>query len=133
MSAKPEYGIEFVNVELKFSLDLVAEDGETLSPEDLLLWVGQIARNHVKIGFGFNSNSSSMTVSLTDRGSVKQGEKPPCLTQHGKTHLSALQKCYFIYEILGRGSLDEKIINPALERREEYVEEQIAGLLKKKS
>jgi len=131
MAKGGDYGIEFLNVELKFGVELVADEGEILSNEDLLLWVAQATRNMFKFGFGYNAKSSSFTVSVTDRGSVVGDAKPLCLTQHGKNHLAALQKCYFIIEVCGRGEMKLDVIAPNLERREEVVEEQIAGLLKK--
>jgi len=132
MAAKPDYGIEFLNVELRFSVELVADDGEVLTDEDLALWMHQCARNMFKFGFGYNSRSRSFTVSVTDRGSVIGDAKPLCLTQHGKDFYAALQKCYFIIEICGRGEMKPDLIKETLSRREEILEEQIAGLLKKK-
>lgn len=128
-----DYGIEFLNVEMKFSVDLIGDEGEILSDEDLLLWMHQSARNMFKFGFGYNAKSRSHTISVTDRGSVVGDAKPMCLTQHGKDFFAALQKCHFIIEICGRGEMREEIIAPNLERREEVLQEQLAGLLKKKS
>lgn len=132
MAKGGDYGIEFLNVELKFAVELVAEDGELLTDEDLVLWMAEATRNMFKFGFGYNSKSRSFTVSVTDRGSVVGDAKPMCLTQHGKNHFAALQKCHFIIEVCGRGEMREEIIAPNLERREEVLQEQIAGLLKKK-
>jgi len=128
-----DYGVEFLNVELKFALELIAEEGEIVSPDDLFLWMAQATRNMLKFGFGYNAKSRSFTVSVTDKGSVVGDAKALCLTQHGKDHFSALQKCYFIFEVCGRGEMKEEIIAPNLERREEILQEQLAGLLKKKS
>jgi len=126
-----DFGVDFLNINLKFDVELLADDSEILSSDDLYLWVSQATRNHIKFGFGYNHKSKSYTVSVTDNGSVIGDAKPACLTQHGKSHVSALQKCHFIIEICGRGTLVEEVILDNLVRREEVLQEQLAKLLRK--
>lgn len=128
-----DYGIEFVNVEIKYPLETLVEDGELPGESELFMWIGEKARNFIKIGFGYAESSHSFTASATDRGSIKQGEKPLTLTQHGKSPLSALHKLYFLLELCGDGTCQVGPMERRLMEREDYVSQQLVGLLKKKS
>jgi len=133
MASKADYGIEFVNIEIKFDLALIAEDEEILSLDDLFLWAEQASRNFMKFGMSYNERSSSYTVSVTDKGALPPSEKPPCITQHGKSLLSAFQKCYFLIEVCGDGRVFKSAIEHRLQQREDVLSEQLAGLLKKRT
>jgi hypothetical protein len=129
-----DFGIEFVNIELAYSLDLLADDGEIPGVDGLLQWVEKSTKAFCKVSMGYNEKSHSFTVSFTDKGSRPVGENAPCLTQHGKTLLSALAKVYFLIEVLGDGTLKSSaMIENLLEEREDYIAQQLVGLLKKRS
>lgn len=130
MSDKKDFGLEFLNFDLKYPLDLLLGDDDDI-PEDLFLWIEEKAPQFFKFSFGFNENSRSFTCAITDRGSRPLSEKAPCLTQHGKSVVSALSKCYFLIEICGGGAMNKERISLNLGEREDYVTQQMVGLLRK--
>lgn len=127
MDAKKDYGIEFVNIDMKFSVELLAQDGEIPTVSDMFAWITRAtSKQFFKFGIAYSDRTHSFTVSVTDRGG-KTDEKPPCLTQHGKSVESALTKVYFLINVLGEGDLNPSRITRALDDREEELQ---ANLLK---
>lgn len=131
MTDKPDYGIEFVNIEIRFQVELLADEGELPTIGDLLAWMDKsTSKQFFKFGFSYSERSHSHTVSVTDRGQAPS-IKPPCLTQHGKSLESALVKCYFLINVLGEGDLDKERITRALDDREEYLQKKLLEVLGK--
>lgn len=131
MDAKKDYGIEFVNIEMKFSVELLAQDHEIPSMEDMFSWMARAtSKQFFKFGVAYSDRTHSFTVSVTDKGG-KPDIKPPCLTQHGKSIESALTKVYFLIHILGEGDLDASRIERALDDREEQLQLALLQMMKK--
>lgn len=131
MAEKKDYGIDFVNIEIKYPLETLMRDDEYPTADELFVWIGQQNRGYVKVSFGWNERSRSYTATGTDSNEVTKGEKPKALTQHGKSPQSAILKLYFLIELCGLGRLNEDTIEMNLGEREDVVSQQLVGLLKK--
>lgn len=128
-AVKSDYGIEFVNIELKFKPSLYVGKGEELPDEPALCkWLEDMAGNYYRFGFGYNERSSSFTASLTWRGG-KVTDPAPCVTQHGKTWLSACQKLYIVFETCGGAREGLKFASDALEQLETYIQDAVSRLM----
>lgn len=131
MATKPkqDYGVVFVNIELKFSPELYFQKSEVIPDEAFLFnWLAQMAPNYWRFGFGYNGQSSSFTASATYRGGLTT-DTPPCLTQHGRSPLSALLKLYVVLELCGGAREGFKFASDALAELEGYLEAAVQKLL----
>lgn len=99
VAKQSDWGVEFVNIEVKHKPALYFEGGKVPSLPELIAWCEQCAPNFWRFGFGYNERTKSFTVSATDRGSMPVDQKPKTLTQHGKSFHSALVKLYVILEV----------------------------------
>lgn len=126
---KKEYGVEFVNIELKFKAELYFSKEDVIPNEaDLFSWVGDLAKDFYKFGFGYNERTNSYTASVTYRGG-KPSELPPCVTQHGSSPLSALRKLYVVLELCGGKLEGFKFASDSVQQLESYIEDAVKKLL----
>lgn len=130
-SEKKDYGIDFVNIELKYPIETLMDDSEYPSPDEFFTWIGKQNRSFMKISFSYNERSRSHTATVTDTDGKLPERRPRALTQHGKSAQSALMKLYFLVEVCGLGRLDESAIETHLGEREDVVSQQLVGLLRK--
>ena len=130
-SEKKDWGIDFINIEIKYPIETLMDDSEYPTPEQCFTWIGSKNRNFIKFSFGYNERSRSHTATATDSGSNAKDEKPRAITQHGKSPLSALMKLYFLVEICGLGEVKPEVIETHLGEREDVVSQQLVGLLRK--
>jgi len=129
-STKKDYGVEFVNIELKFRPAMyIGKEEELPNADQLGKWLEDMAGNFYRLGFGYNERSSSFTASLTYKGG-KTTDTPPCVTQHGKTWLSAVQKLYIVFEVCGGAREGLKFASDALAQLEVYIEDAVDKLMK---
>lgn len=129
MSSSKIAGIKFVNVELKFKPELYLGKGEEFPNEAQMFdWISSLAANFYRVGFGYNERSSSFTASATYKGG-KTTDDAPCLTQHGRTPLSALYKLWLILELAGGKTEGYKFASDVLLQLEDRIEIALEKLL----
>lgn len=122
---KPAPEVEFINIELKFDLDwYLPEDKELPDAAQCFVWLDEMAHNFTRFGLGYSDYSSAPNASATYQD-VKQGEKRPCVTQHGKSTLRAVQKLWVLHECLGYGRLPLETVRENIEQLETYVQEKV--------
>lgn len=129
MSAKQDYGVDFVNIELRFKPELyLRKDQQMLKGEEVGDFIQKMAQNFYRFGAGWNEQSRSFSASFTYKGG-KTTERPKTVTQHGKTVFSAVCKLFVIFELCGgfREGLDAAIEN--VDELEVYIEDAVAKLL----
>lgn len=125
---KPTYDVEFVNIELRYKPTFYVEKTEVLPNESQLCkWLEEMAGDFYRFGFSYNERSGSFTASLTWKGG-KTTDKSPCVTQHGKSFLSACQKLYVVFEVVGGREFGLKHASDALEQLEVYIEQRLEQL-----
>lgn len=126
---KTDYGVEFVNIDLKFKPDLYFSKEDVIPDANALLeWITAMAGNFYRFGFSYNERSSSYTCSCTYKGG-KTTDTPPCLTQHGKSAISALLKVYVVMELCGGAVEGFKFASDAVSQLETYVEDAVKKLM----
>jgi len=129
-SEKKDYGVTFVNIELKFKPELYLPTGKELPDEkELFVWQEAMERAFYRSGGGYNEQSSSWTASLTYKGG-KPSEKPTTVTQHGKSKLSAVRKLWVVYVILGAFREGYDVALERLDELEREIEDAIERLMK---
>ena len=130
---KKDFGVDFVNITMKYDVELLENDGEHLEHQEAFSWIEEANRRFIKISFSYSERSHSIIATATDGGSRPANQKPLCLSQHSGSPYGALKKLYFLIEILGGGSINPDRINLGLADREDYVTQKLAGMFKKKS
>jgi len=129
MADKKQYDVEFVNIDLKFSADMYFGKEETIPDANALFeWIKILTEDFYRFGFGYNERSSSFTASITYRGG-KSSDKAPCLTQHGRSPLSALLKLYVVMVVAGGAVEGFKFAADSLEQLETYIEQAVKKLM----
>lgn len=126
---KKDYGVNFVNVELRFKPELYLGKGEALPDEkSCFQWLQTMAKDYFRVGVGWSEQSSSFTASLTYKGG-KPTEKPDTVTQHGKSVLSAIHKLWIIFELCGGKEGSWETVRENIAQLETYVEDALSRLM----
>lgn len=129
MTKKTDYGVEFVNIELKFKPELYFQNGDVIPDASTLIkWQEDMAQNFYRFGFSYNERSSSFTGSCTYKGG-KTTDTPPCVTQHGKSYLSVVCKLYVVFEVCGASREGFKYAQDVLSQLEDYIESAVKKLM----
>jgi len=127
--AKSDYGVKFVNIELRFKADMYFGKEDVIPDEaQLFVWIQDMAREFWRFGFSYNENNATYTASATYKGG-KSTDTPPCVTQHGKSPVSSLLKLYIILEIAQGRNEGFKFATDVISQLEDRVEIALEKLL----
>lgn len=122
MGTKKDYGVSFVNIDLRFKSELYLNESERFPEfEPMMEWVGGMVKDYYRVGISYSERTNSVTVSFTYKGG-KPDDTPPCLTFHSNSVYGALKKHYLVFEIFQAVNEGFKFAEGLIQQTEDRIE-----------